>query len=163
MSIKINTISTIKKELINLSKEELIHHCLRMAKYKRDNKELLNYLLFEAGDEEGYVSDIKEDISAAFKVINRETFYYAKKNIRRIHRMVTKHIKHSGIKKTEIELLLFFCHQMQICGVSFKESKVMINLYERQVKNIEKAINSLHEDIRVDYEAELDEVEKGVS
>lgn len=162
MSIKINTISTIKKELINLSKEELIQHCLRMAKYKKDNKELLNYLLFEAEDEDGYVSDVKEDISEAFKVINKDTFYYAKKNVRRIHRMATKHIKHSGVKETEIELLLFFCRQMQMCGVSFDESKVMINLYDRQVKNIEKAIHSLHEDIRVDYEAELDEVGKGL-
>jgi len=162
MSIKINTISTIKRELINLSKEELIQHCLRMAKYKKDNKELLNYLLFESDDEEGYVSDVKEDISALFKVINRDSFYYVKKNIRRIHRVLIKHIKHSGVKKTEIELLLFFCHEMQMCGISFIESKVMINLYDRQVRNIEKVINSLHEDIRVDYETELDEVKKGV-
>ncbi|TLX72586.1 hypothetical protein E9993_17265 [Labilibacter sediminis] len=162
MSVKINTISTIKKELINLPKDELIQHCLRMAKYKKDNKELLNYLLFEADDEEGYVSEIKEDIEAAFQEINKDTFYYAKKNIRRIHRLTTKHIKHSGLKETEIELLLFFCRQMQTCGVSFKQSKVMVNLYERQVKNIEKALNALHEDIRVDYEDKLEEVYKGL-
>ncbi len=162
MPIKTNTVHTIKKELLNLPKEMVIEHCLRMAKYKKDNKELLNYLLFEADSEGNYVSVIKDDIKAQFADINQETFYYAKKNIRRIHRMTTKHIKHSGKKETEIELLIFFCLQMQNCAVSFKESKVMTNLYERQIKNIEKALKSLHEDIRLDYEDELDEIKKGV-
>lgn len=162
MPIKTNTIHIIKKQLQSLPKEVLIEHCLRMAKYKKDNKELLNYLLFEQEYEEDYISEIKVDINNAFAGINKETFYYAKKNIRRIHKMTVKHIKHSGKKETEIELLIFFCLRMRNCGVSFKESKVMTNLYQRQITNIEKALRTLHEDIRIDYEDELDEAKKGL-
>ncbi len=162
MPVKTNTISRIKKELELYPREVLIEHCLRMARYKKENKELLNYLLFEADDEQAYVDEIKKDIATAFAEINRITLYYAKKNIRRIHRMTTKYIKYSGLKTTEIELLIFYCRQMQMCGISFNESKVMQNMYERQVKNIEKAMNSLHEDIRLDYEDELEMIKKGL-
>ena len=162
MPIKINTVHAIKKQLQSLPKEVLIEHCLRMAKYKKDNKELLNYLLFEQEYEEDYINEIKADIKTAFAEINRETFYYAKKNIRRIHKMTIKHIKHSGKKATEIELLIFFCLRMQNCGVGFKESRVMTNLYQRQIANIEKALRSLHEDIRIDYEDDLHQAKKGL-
>ncbi len=162
MPIKVSTINTIKKELINRPKEELIQHCLRLAKYKKDNKELLHYLLFESDDETNYIEEIKEDIISEFKNIRKDNLHYAKKNIRRILRLTTKHIKHSGIKETEVDLLLCFCQQMQNCGVSFRHSKVMLNLYDRQLKNIEKALKSMHEDMIMDYEDKLDEVRKGL-
>lgn len=158
MSLKINSISSIKKELHGLPREVLIEHCLRLAKYKKDNKELLNYLLFEADDEQTYINQIKKMVEEEFAGINTNTFYYIKKSIRRIHRIITKHIKHSGKKETEIELLIFFCQQMRSCNISFKKSTVMINLYERQLKTINKALNGLHEDIRLDFEQELAEV-----
>ncbi|WP_154665709.1 hypothetical protein [Saccharicrinis fermentans] len=132
-----------------------------MTKYKKENKELLNYLLFEADSEDDYIAALKEDISKAFEEINQQTFYYTKKNIRRILKMTTKHIKYSSKKETEIELLIFFCQQMQNCGVSFRDSPVMQNLYKRQVNNIEKALHKLHEDIRIDYEDDIEEIQKG--
>ncbi|SMO87510.1 hypothetical protein SAMN06265379_11155 [Saccharicrinis carchari] len=162
MPIKINTVHTIKKQLQLLPKEVVIAYCMRLVKYKKDNKELLNYLLFEQDYEADYINEIKADIKAAFIEINRETFYYAKKNIRMILKTTTKHIKYSGKKETAVELLLFFCLQMKSCGVSFKESRVMTNLYQRQLTNIEKALDALHEDIRIDYEEELNEVKKGL-
>ncbi len=160
MSIEINTISTLKKELQNLPREVLIEHCLRMAKYKKDNKELLNYLLFESDDEQNYIQQIKREIEKEFTTINTTTFYYIKKSIRRIHRIITKYIRHSGKKETEVELLIFFCQQMRFSGISFKASKVMVNLYERQLKAIHKSLSALHADIRIDYESELEEVDQ---
>jgi len=160
MPIKINTISTLKKELQNLPREVLIEHCLRIAKYKKDNKELLNYLLFESDDEQAYIQQIKSEVEQEFTTINTNTLYYIKKSIRRIHRLVTKYIRHSGKKETEVELLIFFCQQMRDCGISFRASKVMVNLYERQLKGIHKALSALHEDVRIDYESELEEVDQ---
>ena len=160
MPIKTNSIHSIKKELQLLPKEIIIEYCLRMTKYKKENKELLNYLLFEADSEEDYIAVLKDDISMAFAEINQQTFYYTKKNIRRILKMTTKHIKYSSKKETEIELLIFFCQQMQNCGVSFKDSPVMLNLYKRQINNIEKALLKLHEDFRIDYEDDLEKIKK---
>ena len=163
MTIKVNSISTLKKELQHLPREVLIEHCLRIAKYKKDNKELLNYLLFESDDEPTYIQQIKNEVEKEFTTINTNPFYYIKKSIRRIHRIITKYIRHSGKKETEVELLIFFCQQMRSCGISFRESKVMVNLYERQLKAIHKALSALHDDIQIDYEEELEEVDQPLS
>lgn len=158
MPIKTNSISTIKKELKNLPKEVLIDHCIRLAKYKKENKELLHYLLYEAVDEENYIDEIKIEIEDGFQDVNKNTLYFAKKTIRKVLRIVTKHIKYSGKKTTQIELLIHFCYVMKNSGVPFRNSKVLKNLYERQLNNIHKALNALHEDIKLDYEDDLDKI-----
>ena len=53
-------ISEIKQELNTLSAKELLELCLQLAKYKKDNKELLSYLLFEADDLPSYIAGVKE-------------------------------------------------------------------------------------------------------
>ena len=63
--MKAVSISEIKKELTNLDGKTLQEICLRLAKYKLENKELLTYLLFEAHDESSYISLVKEDSSWA--------------------------------------------------------------------------------------------------
>ena len=47
------SVHEIKQELLTLKPAELVELCLRLAKFKKENKELLNYLLFEAQDEQG--------------------------------------------------------------------------------------------------------------
>ncbi|WP_282038713.1 hypothetical protein [Saccharicrinis aurantiacus] len=158
MPIKTNSISTIKKELKDLPKEVLVEHCIRLAKYKKENKELLHYLLYEASDEENYINEIKLEIEDGFKGINKNTLYFAKKTIRKVLRIVTQHIKYSGKKTTQIELLIHFCYVMKNCNVPFKNSKVLKNLYERQLSNIYKAMGALHEDIKLDYEDDLEKI-----
>ena len=76
--------------------------------------------------------------------------------------MVTKHIKYSGAKQTEVELLIFFCQQMRKLKLPFYQSKVLINLYNRQLQNIQKALNFLDEDLQFDYQAELEEIHKSL-
>ena len=45
------SLSLLKRELENLSAKEVQELCLKLAKYKKDNKELLSYLIFDSGDE----------------------------------------------------------------------------------------------------------------
>lgn len=160
--MKIASLSEIKRELKERSQEELVELCMRVAKYKRDNKGLLNYLLFEAYDEESYVDVLKSEIELEFAEMNASSVYLAKKSIRRILRMVTKHIKYSGSKQTEAELLIFFCLEMRKLKLPFQESKVLINLYNRQLQNIQKALSYLDEDLQFDYQAELEEINRSL-
>lgn len=160
--MQIATLSQLKKEMEKLPPAELVALCQRLAKYKKENKELLHYLLLEADDEEGYKDQVKQDIVEEFKIINSSSLYYAKKSIRRILRMVNKHIKYSGNKQTQVELLLFFCEELRDSGIPFHDSKVLINLYNRQVQLIEKALSTLHEDLQFDYEEELEEARAAV-
>ena len=55
-------LNTIKKELNFLPPEQLAELCLRLSRYKRENKELLSYLLFEAHDEAVFIAKVKDDM-----------------------------------------------------------------------------------------------------
>ena len=60
------TVSILKTELRDLSQQELIEICLQLAKFKKENKELLTYVLFDSKDEEEYIRSIKEEIDFEF-------------------------------------------------------------------------------------------------
>lgn len=158
--MKTASISNIKRELNEKSEKELVEYCLKVAKFKKENKELLNYLLFEAYDEENFIEELKEEIMIQFSEINLSSVYFAKKSIRRILRYVSKHIKYSGIKQTEVELLICFCQQFRQLSLPFHESKVLLNLYNRQLVNISKAMKALDEDLQFDYQYDYEEIIK---
>jgi hypothetical protein len=158
--MKIASLSEIKRELNERTPEELKAFCLRIAKFRKDNKELLNYLLFEAYDEENYKEVLKNEIEMEFAEMNASSVYLAKKSIRRILRTVTKHIKYSNSKQTAVELLIFFCQKMRELDLPYHKSKVLINLYNRQLHNIQKALSFLDEDLQFDYQSELEDISK---
>ncbi len=51
--MKAATVKQIKDELKHHSQEELIDLCLHLSKFKKENKELLSYLLYDANNETG--------------------------------------------------------------------------------------------------------------
>ena len=65
----------IKKELQHQSQAELIALCLRLSRFKKENKELLTYLLFESAHEDDYIQSVKTYIDTEFKSINRDSFF----------------------------------------------------------------------------------------
>lgn len=152
----IASISNIKKELKNLPPEELQELVNRLAKYKKENKELLSYLLFEAYNETEFIRQVKEEIDEQFLSLNRSSFYLAKKTLRKVLRTTNKYIRFSGKKETEIELLLYFCKKMKASHLNYKQSKVVFNMYLNQVKRIQKVISMLHEDLQYDFREELE-------
>lgn len=154
--MKTASISDIKKELGNLEPEKVRALCLRLAAYKKDNKELLNYLLFEANDEESYVNSIKEEMTNALKEMNKSNLYFAKKTIRKVLRMMNRYIKFSGNKQTTVELLIFFCQEIRATKLPIHKNKVLANLYQRQLEAIQKALSSLHEDLQFDYQQKIE-------
>lgn len=107
--MKTASISEIKNELGNCSPARLAALCLQLAKYKKDNKEFLTYLLFEEDDRDTYISNVKSDIDGQFAGINSSQLYFAKKSLRKILRITGKHIRYTGSKQAEAELLIYFC------------------------------------------------------
>jgi hypothetical protein len=107
------TISEIKKELNFCSKEDLIDYLSRLARFKKENKELLSYLLFEQSSEENYIQGIKEEVGMLFSEINVDSYYYIKKSVRKILRRIKTYSRYSLKKETEVELLIFFCAQLK--------------------------------------------------
>lgn len=149
------SLADIRKELKSRNSEELGALCLRLGRFKKDNKELLTYLLFDAQDEAGYIQSVKYHIDDMMEEVNTSHIYYAKKGLQKILRQLNKNIRYSGNKQTEVEILLYFCQSINESGISIRKSSVLTNLYERQKAKITKALASLHEDIQADYEMEL--------
>jgi hypothetical protein len=149
--MKLASVNEIKEELSHLSQKELLACCMRLIKFKKDNKELMNYLLFQSNNQELYLQQIKEEISELFKGINSTNLYFAKKSLRKILRITNKYIKHTSSGQVEIELLVHYCITLQSSGIPFERSTALNNLYQAQVKKIEKALSTLHEDLQYDY------------
>jgi predicted nucleotide-binding protein (sugar kinase/HSP70/actin superfamily) len=156
--MKAASLKEIKTELNQRSTQELLELCLRLSRFKKENKELLTYLLFESEDEAAFIQSIKNKVDEDFETINTKTFYHIKKSIRKVLRELKKFIRYSQNKETEVELLLYFCHKLKDFKPSIKRNTTLTNLYNRQIDYISKKVKALHEDLQYDYELELKEL-----
>ena len=152
-------VKAIKEELKLRSREELIELCLNLSKFKKENKELLTYLLFAADDENYFIQIIKEEIKTQFEEVNRKSYYYVKKSIRKILRNTKKNIRYSKKKQTEVELILFFCKMLGEFSPSIKKSIPLTNIFEREIQRVQKVILSLDTDLQYDYGIEIEELQ----
>jgi hypothetical protein len=154
--MKAVTVKKIKDELQHRSSNDLIELCLRLSKFKKENKELLTYLLFESHHEEGYIESVKEQVDELFENINTKSFFYIRKSVRKILSLTKKYIRYSKKKETEVELLLHFCTKLKHFTPSISRSPRLQNVYHTQFKLLQKAIATLHEDLQYDYQLELE-------
>lgn len=157
--MKAASINEIKQELNVIAPAKLLELCIRLAKYKKENKELLSYLLFEAHDEAAFIESVKRDMDIQFADINQSGLYFVKKSLRKILRVTGKYIRHTGSRQAEVELLLYFCSLLKNSSIPFHRSNVLNNLYQSQQKKIAKVIGTLHEDLQHDYHKELKKLE----
>jgi hypothetical protein len=149
--MKSASIQEIKKELLQLTQPQLVEYCLRLAKYKKENKELLNYLLFEATAAQDYIEAVKVEIDSLFTTINYKQVFFAKKTLRKIVRFCTKCIKQTGTKEAEIEILAHFCICLKKSPLPIASYPVLFNMQQAQLKKITNSIQSLHPDLQYDY------------
>lgn len=155
--MKIASVSDVKKELKHLEKEELTELLINLMKFSKDNKELLNYLLFEESFEENYIDKIKDEVGGLFDQMDTRSWKTVKKPLQRAIKLLKKYIKYSKKPQTEIELLLYFCMRMKKLKLSMNRNPVVLNIYLRQLTAIDKAMLLLHEDLRIDYQEEVEE------
>lgn len=156
--MKAATVQDIKTSLENLSHPQLQALCLRLVKFKKENKELATFLLFEADDINRYIAEVIDDMETGFGAINSSSLYYAKKSIRKILREANKHIRYIGTKTAEVELLMAWCRLLNESGIPFGNSTALLNLYSGQVKKVRKTIDALHEDLQYDYNRQLQKI-----
>lgn len=156
--MKAASVQHLRDELKHLPANKLVDICMRLAKYKIENKELLHYLLLESEDEQSYIQEVKNEISAAFENVNSTNLYFAKKTIRKILRIANKHIRYIGTKQAEVELLICFCKALQQSAIPIEKSTALNNLYLAQLKKAAKAIEGMHHDLQYDYKRELNKL-----
>ena len=149
--MKTASLKEIKTELENVPPAELLQLCLRLTKFKKENKELLSYLLFESTDEEQYVKGVQEVLAELFLTVNTKNIYFAKKTIRKIIRTANRYIKYSTAETTEPDILIYVCEKINGLELNLKKNTALLNLYLSLIKRIKKAADAMHEDMQYDY------------
>ena len=157
--MKAASINEIKQELQSLPASRLNELCLRLARFKKDNKELLTYLLFEAEDETAYIESVKKEIDQEFEGLPKPNLYLTKKSLRKVLRTAAKQIRYAGSPQAEVELLTHFLRKLDRSGIPYKDSPVLVNLYRQQLKKVRSVISGLHEDLQYDYLKGLEALE----
>ena len=154
------SLNQIKKELLNKDSEELLSLCLRMAKYKKENKELLSYLLFESKDESAFISSVQNSIDEQFDNLIENGSYKYMKQIRKISKSISKPMKYSGIPSTQIEILIYYCEKLQPIAKKKQSLTALHTHYNQQLIKIGLLLDKLHEDIQYDYKKPIENLMK---
>jgi hypothetical protein len=151
MGIKIYGVQDIKKELPHLDNSQLIELCLRLVRYKKENKELVAYLLFDADNEQAFIESLVAENGFMFSQLPYNNYQFAK-GLRKILRLLSKYVKFTGSKQAEIELLMNFCRNyIQYVDRRASSYKPLRLILTRQFDKIRNAIGKLHEDLQFDY------------
>lgn len=157
-SMNTPTLSEIKQELLTLPASGVMELLIRLIRSRKENKELISYLIFESHNETGYVERIKEEIDEAFSVLPATTNYLTKKGLRKILRSVATYTRQMGSKQAEVEMLIYFCGKFKTSGIHPDKNSALENIFLRQIKKLNSLIDFLHEDLRHDYKRVLDEL-----
>lgn len=150
------TIAELKKELSGIDPGKAVELTLRLARFKKENKELLTYLLYEANDVNGFIQQVKQEMDDEFLKMNRDTIYLAKKSLRKILRMIGKYSRYVAITEAEVELLIHFINNIHKSNIPYRGGAVISNLYDTQVRKIEKLIGELDPDLQYDWRREFE-------
>jgi hypothetical protein len=157
VSMKPEKLSDIKKELLQKNIPQLADICLRLAKYKKENKELLHYLLYDSDEPMEYAAKVKSFLEEDFSTIQKH-YYYSTKSLRKILRLMNRHAKYTASKQVELELSLWFCTNFLLYADLRTSHKPLQGLLTRQIEKISKLIPKLHEDLQFDYQQEFEEL-----
>src|ERR1700753_3416286 len=157
MSTISHGLADIKKEMQHLPKEQVAELLLRLARFKKDNKDLLAYLLFESHDEAAFIEKVKAEVGFMFSQLPANS-YNAAKAMRKILRLIGKYVKFMASKGAEIELLINFCENYLHYADKRTSYKPLRLILTRQLEKISATITKLHEDLQFDYSNDFNEL-----
>jgi hypothetical protein len=159
-TMKAASIVELKEELSALSSKTLLDICLRLARYKKENKELLTYILLESHNEAAFVESVKKEIDEQFEGLPATHVYFLKKGLRRILRAVTRRCRHSGMKESELDILIHFCLQFRAFGFGAIKDKAITNIYARQLEKLNGLVGKVHEDLQFDFTKRIKDLDR---
>lgn len=140
----------IKKELQQLSSAEIAVLCLRLSRFKKENKELLTYLLFKSHNPDVFVQEYKAEMNLQFAKLSGSN-YLVVKGLRKISQEMNNNIRYTGSDEVKLELLLHFCSNYINYVDYHSHYKTLRNVFYRSAEKVKAAIGKLHEDLQHDY------------
>lgn len=155
--MKSESINNIKKKLLSLEPNELTLICLRLAKYKKESKELLSYLVFDSKDESQYVANVQQYCTEMIQEIKQKNSYIMIKNIRKTAKLVHKYMKFTENEVSKLEILIFFIELVKPI-INRYNLMSLDTFYVSQYKKMEALFNKLHEDYQYDFKNKMEEL-----
>lgn len=149
------SLAEMKKEMQHIPHKELVEICLRLGRYKKINKELLQYLLFEKDHETAYVARIKDIISTRFAEMPQNSLFFSTKYIRKTLRLCKQYGQYSSDAQTPVQLNLHFCEELIACRHYWQGYTAIEGILQRTLLSTRKDIGKLHEDLQYDYEKQV--------
>ena len=148
------SLDDIKKQLKELPPKKVLELTLRLARFKKENKELLSYLLFESHDEAGYIKTLEAEMDETFGSVDPNPVSRAKKEYRKILRNINRQIKYIGSKSAAVELLLYF--SMKLKNQENALHPKLQTIFLQQLNKAEKLLPLIEEDLQFDFRQKLD-------
>lgn len=149
------SLKVIRDELALLNNKELVGIISSLIRFRKENKELITYLLFDSKDEAGFIKSIKAETEFAMEPVTRYNVRPYLKLIRKTLKNIRKAIKISGKNETAVQLLMHFCTVIKQKNLPVTRFKGLNLVWDRCIHDITKNILTLHEDLRYDYTQEL--------
>lgn len=145
------SLNDIKQELSHKNSKELIELVLKLAKYKKENKEFAAFLLFQSDDFDSYIEELKFQLSDQFNELLFDNNYKATKQVRKIIRIANKYIKFSGSEFVQVEILMHLHDLLKPIARKKQSYAPYTTILENLKVKIVKSISKLHEDLQYDY------------
>ncbi|HPI54577.1 MAG TPA: hypothetical protein PLU10_07770 [Chitinophagaceae bacterium] len=146
----------IRKEMSSLSHKEISELCIRLIRYKKENKELADYFLFEKHQEHSYLLSAKSEIQSLFGNIQTLQPYLVKKSIRKIIRLAERYSKYAANPIIFLELYLEIMQQMREHFPQWNQLEPLVKIAQSLEKKSMRLLPKLHEDLQFDYNARLE-------
>ena len=64
------------------------------------------------------------------------------------------------INRLKFRYLIYFCKKLRKSGVVLRRGTILGNLYQNQIQRIEKVLSTMHEDMQLDFEQEIELLKK---
>jgi DNA repair protein RadC len=148
------TIDTIKTELKQLPPREVLDLLLRLARFKKENKELLTYILFESAN----VEQVKKEIAGEMLEIDGLPAYQYKKQFRKIQRKINKPIKYIGNKSATAELYLHMVRMISEKKKTISLATFLDKILQQYIIKIEKLLPGIEDDLAADMRKQLKQI-----
>ena len=153
------TVDEIKKELQALPPKKVIELALKLVRFKKENKELISYLLFDAGDQAGYIETLRFQIDEMMSQIERGPSATVKTQLRAITRMIGRQIRYMANKEAAAELYLHFCETLLSHPSKLSEVPSAKTIYHQQLKKLNKIVPALNDDLQYDIQQRVTSLE----
>lgn len=157
----IHSLKVIKSELQRAGHPELLEMCLTLAKFRKENKEFIDFLLFGRQNISVYTEKLKAHIASGLDIAPRNDAQRLK-SIRKLHRELKKRLKFINDNLTEIELLIWFCGKLTEISKSSHFNGAMGNLVKREYKSIIMKIEKLPDDLAFDMHHEAKQLKNSI-